>query len=111
MSQFPALAKQSFRVKRSDEGKWRINPEKYVGNLISRPKQKVQEDERGVENHPFGCGISVGVSVWGVLAGAYATRMSQNRRQRCALLVQSGTTTILVDAGPDIATSYYRLIS
>ena len=51
----------------------------------------------------LGCGTSVGVPALGRAGwGDCNPDNPKNRRQRCALLVQSETTTILVDAGPDI---------
>ncbi|MGB2508541.1 MAG: MBL fold metallo-hydrolase, partial [Candidatus Puniceispirillaceae bacterium] len=51
----------------------------------------------------LGCGTSVGVPCLGPVGwGLCDPNEPKNRRQRCALLVQSETTTILVDAGPDI---------
>ena len=51
----------------------------------------------------LGCGTSVGVPAIGRAGwGACDPNDSRNRRQRCAVLVQSETTNVLVDAGPDI---------
>ncbi len=51
----------------------------------------------------LGCGTSVGVPALGMAGwGACNPADPRNRRQRCAVLVQSETTNILVDAGPDI---------
>ena len=51
----------------------------------------------------LGCGTSVGVPSLGRLGwGSCDPNEPKNRRQRCAILVQSETTNILVDAGPDI---------
>ena len=51
----------------------------------------------------LGCGTSVGVPALGRAGwGACDPNNPKNRRQRCALLIQSESTTILVDAGPDI---------
>lgn len=51
----------------------------------------------------LGCGTSVGVPALGRAGwGDCNPDNPKNHRQRCALLVQSETTTILVDAGPDI---------
>ena len=51
----------------------------------------------------LGCGTSVGVPALGKAGwGACDPADPRNRRQRCAVLVQSETTNILVDAGPDI---------
>jgi phosphoribosyl 1,2-cyclic phosphate phosphodiesterase len=51
----------------------------------------------------LGCGTSVGVPCLGRAGwGLCDPNEPKNRRQRCALLVQSETTTVLVDAGPDI---------
>lgn len=51
----------------------------------------------------LGCGTSVGIPSLGRLGwGSCDPSEPRNRRQRCAILVQSDTTTILVDAGPDI---------
>ncbi|MEJ6672552.1 MAG: MBL fold metallo-hydrolase [Alphaproteobacteria bacterium] len=51
----------------------------------------------------LGCGTSVGIPCLGRAGwGTCDPNEPKNRRQRCALLVRSETTTILVDAGPDI---------
>ena len=51
----------------------------------------------------LGCGTSVGVPALGRAGwGACDPADPRNRRQRCAVLVQSEMTNILVDAGPDI---------
>ena len=51
----------------------------------------------------LGCGTSVGVPALGHAGwGACNPDDPRNRRQRCAVLVQTESTTILVDAGPDI---------
>ena len=51
----------------------------------------------------LGCGTSVGVPAIGRAGwGACDPEDARNRRQRCAVLVQSDTTNVLVDAGPDI---------
>ena len=51
----------------------------------------------------LGCGTSVGVPSLGKAGwGTCDPTDPRNRRQRCAVLVQSETTNILVDAGPDI---------
>jgi len=51
----------------------------------------------------LGCGTSVGVPALGHAGwGACNPDDPRNRRQRCAVLVQTDSTTILVDAGPDI---------
>lgn len=51
----------------------------------------------------LGCGTSVGVPSLGRLGwGACDPEEPRNRRQRCAILLQSETTNLLVDAGPDI---------
>lgn len=51
----------------------------------------------------LGCGTSVGVPAVGRAGwGACDPTDPRNRRQRCAVLVQSQTTNVLVDAGPDI---------
>ena len=51
----------------------------------------------------LGCGTSVGIPCLGQAGwGRCDPDEPRNRRQRCALLVQSETTNILVDAGPDI---------
>lgn len=51
----------------------------------------------------LGSGTSVGIPCLGRAGwGTCDPSEPKNRRQRCALLVQSETTTILVDAGPDI---------
>ena len=51
----------------------------------------------------LGCGTSVGVPALGHAGwGRCNPDDPRNRRQRCAVLVQTEDTTILVDAGPDI---------
>lgn len=51
----------------------------------------------------LGCGTSVGVPALGHAGwGACDPNDPRNRRQRCAVLVQTESTTVLVDAGPDI---------
>ena len=51
----------------------------------------------------LGCGTSVGVPALGHAGwGRCDPSDRRNRRQRCAVLVESEGTTILVDAGPDI---------
>ena len=51
----------------------------------------------------LGCGTSVGVPSLGMLGwGKCDPNEPKNRRQRCAILLQTDTTTILVDSGPDI---------
>ena len=51
----------------------------------------------------LGCGTSVGVPALGHAGwGACDPDDPRNRRQRCAVLVQTDSTTVLVDAGPDI---------
>ena len=51
----------------------------------------------------LGCGTSVGVPALGHAGwGRCNPNDPRNRRQRCAVLVQTEATTILVDAGPDI---------
>lgn len=51
----------------------------------------------------LGCGTSVGIPCLGRAGwGKCDPNEPKNRRQRCALLVQTETTNILVDAGPDI---------
>ena len=51
----------------------------------------------------LGCGTSVGIPCLGRAGwGKCDPDEPKNRRQRCALLVQTETTNILVDAGPDI---------
>lgn len=51
----------------------------------------------------LGCGTSVGVPALGHAGwGRCDPSDPRNRRQRCAVLVETGSTTILVDAGPDI---------
>ncbi|MGC6517915.1 MAG: MBL fold metallo-hydrolase [Candidatus Puniceispirillaceae bacterium] len=60
-------------------------------------------DNAGLKITILGCGTSVGVPALGRAGwGDCDPKNPKNRRQRCALLVQSQTTTILVDAGPDI---------
>ena len=51
----------------------------------------------------LGCGTSVGVPALGRAGwGQCDPNDPRNRRQRCAVLVETDETTILVDAGPDI---------
>ena len=51
----------------------------------------------------LGCGTSVGVPALGHAGwGACDPSDPRNHRQRCAVLVETGDTTVLVDAGPDI---------
>ena len=51
----------------------------------------------------LGCGTSVGIPALGRAGwGTCDPSNPKNRRQRCAILVQTESTTILVDAGPDI---------
>lgn len=51
----------------------------------------------------LGCGTSVGIPALGRAGwGSCDPKDSRNRRQRCAALVQTETTNILIDAGPDI---------
>ena len=51
----------------------------------------------------LGCGTSVGVPALGAAGwGRCNPEDPRNRRKRCAVLVETGDTTILVDAGPDI---------
>ena len=51
----------------------------------------------------LGCGTSVGVPALGHAGwGACDPNDPRNRRQRCTVLVQTESTTVLVDAGPDI---------
>lgn len=58
----------------------------------------------------LGCGTSVGVPALGRAGwGDCDPNDPRNRRQRCAVLVQSDETTILVDAGPDIRNQLFPL--
>jgi phosphoribosyl 1,2-cyclic phosphate phosphodiesterase len=58
----------------------------------------------------LGCGTSVGVPALGHAGwGKCNPDDPRNRRQRCAVLVQSETTNILVDAGPDIKNQLFPL--
>lgn len=51
----------------------------------------------------LGCGTSVGIPALGAAGwGRCNPDDPRNRRQRCALLVETDDATILVDAGPDI---------
>jgi len=49
----------------------------------------------------LGCGNSSGVPAVGNYWGACDPHDTRNRRTRCSLAVQSETTTIIVDTGPD----------
>ncbi len=51
----------------------------------------------------LGTGTSVGIPALGQLGWGKCDPLNpKNKRQRCAILIQSYNTTILVDAGPDI---------
>ena len=51
----------------------------------------------------LGCGTSVGVPALGHAGwGRCDPSDPRNRRQRCAVLVETASTTILIDAGPDV---------
>ena len=51
----------------------------------------------------LGCGTSVGIPALGRAGwGTCDPQNPKNRRQRCAILIQTKSTTILIDAGPDI---------
>ena len=51
----------------------------------------------------LGCGTSVGIPALGRAGwGTCDPQNPKNRRQRCAILIQTKNTTILIDAGPDI---------
>lgn len=51
----------------------------------------------------LGCGTSVGVPALGRAGwGSCDPSDPRNRRQRCAVLVETDSTTVLIDAGPDI---------
>ena len=51
----------------------------------------------------LGTGTSVGIPALGELGwGNCDPNNKKNKRQRCAILIQSNDTTILIDAGPDI---------
>ncbi len=51
----------------------------------------------------LGCGTSVGVPALGHAGwGQCDPNDPRNRRQRCAILIETEETTVLVDAGPDI---------
>ncbi len=51
----------------------------------------------------LGSGTSVGIPALGSLGwGKCDPTNVKNRRQRCAILIESQDTTILIDAGPDI---------
>ncbi len=49
----------------------------------------------------LGCGNSTGVPAIGNVWGACDPNESKNRRTRCSLLVESATTKIVIDTGPD----------
>ncbi|MCA1241739.1 MBL fold metallo-hydrolase [Stappia stellulata] len=63
-------------------------------------------DDGELEFTILGCGSSAGVPRVGNIWGDCDPDEPKNRRKRCALLVQrtgkGGTTTVLVDAGPDL---------
>ena len=60
----------------------------------------------------LGCGTSVGIPGLGRAGwGKCDPDEPRNRRQRCALLVQSETTNILIDAAPISAISCYPMIN
>ena len=51
----------------------------------------------------LGTGTSVGIPALGSLGwGKCDPSNSKNKRQRCAILIETNDTTILIDAGPDI---------
>ena len=51
----------------------------------------------------LGTGTSVGIPSLGQLGwGKCNPQNPKNKRQRCAVLIQSNNTNILIDAGPDI---------
>ena len=51
----------------------------------------------------LGTGTSVGIPSLGQLGwGKCNPQNPKNKRQRCAVLIQSNDTNILIDAGPDI---------
>ena len=51
----------------------------------------------------LGTGTSVGIPSLGQLGwGKCNPKNPKNKRQRCAVLIQSNNTNILIDAGPDI---------
>ena len=51
----------------------------------------------------LGTGTSVGIPSLGQLGwGKCNPQNPKNTRQRCAVLIQSNNTNILIDAGPDI---------
>ena len=51
----------------------------------------------------LGSGTSVGIPALGKLGWGKCDSLNiKNRRQRCAILIQSYNTNVLIDAGPDI---------
>lgn len=50
----------------------------------------------------LGCGTSAGVPVIGCRCAVCTSDDPRNRRQRCALLVEQGGTTVLIDTPPDL---------
>ena len=50
----------------------------------------------------LGCGAGWCARDRSCRVGACDPNDARNRRQRCAVLVETGKTTVLVDAGPDI---------
>jgi phosphoribosyl 1,2-cyclic phosphate phosphodiesterase len=59
----------------------------------------------------LGCGTSSGVPRIGNDWGACDPAEPRNRRTRASILVESDTTTILVDTGPICASSCWRQAS
>lgn len=56
----------------------------------------------------LGCGNSTGVPATGNYWGACDPAEPKNRRTRCSLAVQSATTTIIIDTGPDFREQFNR---
>lgn len=50
----------------------------------------------------LGCGTSSGVPVIGCRCAVCTSKEPRNRRRRCAILIDQGTTRILVDTPPDL---------
>lgn len=57
----------------------------------------------------LGCGNSTGVPAIGDVWGACDPNEPKNRRSRCCLLVQSSTTSLVIDTGPDFREQMTRV--